>query len=147
LHSVAARTQFTYVDEAQRQLALYGAASAILFGGLYHALPLITGKAWFSQRLVRTHLLLAVAGILLLVGSLCAAGLVQGRDLLDPQVQFADMFEHTRPWLVASTLARAMLLLGNAALLANFCLTARRAADSARPAPLTSSAAAEAPGP
>ena len=146
-HGVAARTQFTYVDEAQRQLALYGAASAILFGGLYHALPLITGKAWFSQRLVRTHLLLAVAGILLLVGSLCAAGLVQGRDLLDPQVQFADMFEHTRPWLVASTLARAMLLLGNAALLANFCLTARRAADSARPAPLTSSAAAEAPGP
>jgi cytochrome c oxidase cbb3-type subunit I len=133
-HGVAAHTQFTYFDEAQRQVALYGAASTILFGGVYFALPRITGKAWFSCGLVRAHLFLAIAGIVLLVGSLCVSAVVQSRGLLDPGVPFAEIARETRPWLIAATLAQAMLLLGNIAFLANFYLTSCRILDISEPA-------------
>jgi cytochrome c oxidase cbb3-type subunit 1 len=122
-HAIAAHTQFTYFDEAQKQLALYGAATTILFGGIYYALPRITGKAWFSPGLVRAHLLLSVAGILLLVASLTLASVTQSQELLEATVPFADIVRNTRPWLAAASVAEAVLLLGNLAFLANFFLT------------------------
>ena len=61
-HAVALHTQFTYFDEAQKQIALYGAATSILFGGVYFALPRITGKAWLSPMLVWAHLSLRSSG-------------------------------------------------------------------------------------
>jgi cytochrome c oxidase cbb3-type subunit I len=144
---VAAHTQFTYFGEAQRQMALYATASTILFGGIYYALPLITGKAWFSRRLVRTHLLLAITGILFLVGSLCFSALVQSHDLLDPKVQLARIFRHTRPWLLIATLARATLLAGNIVFLSNFCLTTCWLREVSQPASCSPPTAMEAPGP
>ncbi len=144
-HAVALHTQFTYFDEAQRQVALYGAASTILFGGIYFALPRITGKAWFSGGLVRLHLFLTVAGVLLLVGSLALASVAQSQDLLDPGVAFADIARHTGPWLVAATAARAILVLGNIAFLANFYLTACRILDISEPAAFNPPAGMEAP--
>jgi cytochrome c oxidase cbb3-type subunit 1 len=122
-HAVAAHTQFTYFDEAQKQLALYGAATTILFGGIYYALPRITGKAWYSAGLVRAHLLLSVGGILLLVASLTLASVTQSQELLEATVPFADIVRNTRPWLAAASVAEAVLLLGNLAFLANFYLT------------------------
>jgi cytochrome c oxidase cbb3-type subunit I len=122
-HGIAAHTQFTYFDEAQKQLALYGAATTILFGGIYFALPRITGKAWFSSGLVRAHLFLSVAGILLLVASLTLASVTQSQELLEATVPFADIVKNTRPWLAAASIAEAVLLLGNLAFLANFFLT------------------------
>jgi cytochrome c oxidase cbb3-type subunit 1 len=144
---VAALTQFTLLDEAQRQMALYAALSTILFGGVYYALPLISGRAWFSTRLVLAHLALAFAGIMLLIGSLCLSALAQGRGLLDPQVPFAAMFERARPWLLAATFARAALLLGNTAFLANFLLTLGPAVETPRPASFAPPPAPEASGP
>jgi cytochrome c oxidase cbb3-type subunit 1 len=145
--AVAERTQFTHADEAQGQVALYGAASMILFGGIYHALPLITGKAWYSARLVVAHLVLAVSGIILLVGSLCLSAFVQSRGLLDPHVQFSEIFQHARPWLLMATLARAVLLLGSTVFLANFVLTACGISEAYRPASLGPPSTLEAPGP
>jgi cytochrome c oxidase cbb3-type subunit 1 len=119
-HAVAAHTQFTYFDEAQKQLALYGAASTLLFGGIYYALPRITGKAWLSGGLVKAHLGLSIAGILILIGSLTIASVAQSQGLLDPSVSFADIAKNTRPWLMASCAAQAILLLGNLLFLLNF---------------------------
>jgi cytochrome c oxidase cbb3-type subunit 1 len=145
--AVAEWTQFTFAGEAQRQVALYGAASMILFGATYHALPLVTGRAWFSARLVVAHLVLAFSGLVLLVVSLCLSAFVQSRGLLDPRVQFDEIFRQARPWLVAATLARAVLLLGSAAFLANFVLTACGILETPRPAPLAPPAATESTGP
>jgi cytochrome c oxidase cbb3-type subunit 1 len=144
---VAAHTQFTYFDEAARQLALYGAASTMLFGGIYFAVPRITGRAWLSGGLVRAHLYLSIAGILLLVGSLCGAALVQGRDLADPAVAFAAIAAHTRPWLLAASAAQAALLLGNMALAMNFIGTGCRILDVSQPASFDPPAAMEAHAP
>jgi len=146
-HGVALHTQFTYFDEAQKQLALYGAASMMFFGGIYYALPRITGKAWLSATLVRAHLLLSVAGILLLVVSLALCSIVQSNDLLEAKVPFADIASHTRSWLLFATIARAILLLGNIALAVNFIGTACRILDLSKPASFSPSSAMEAPTP
>jgi cytochrome c oxidase cbb3-type subunit 1 len=122
-HGIAAHTQFTYFYEAQKQLALYAAASTLLFGGIYYALPRITGKAWFSGGLVRAHLFLSIAGIVLLIASLALASVPQSQELLEATVPFADIVKNTRPWLGAASVAQAILLLGNLAFLLNFYLT------------------------
>jgi len=146
-HGVAAHTQFTYFSEAQKQLALYGAASTILFGGIYYALPRITGKAWLSGGLVRAHLFLTVAGVLLLLASLTLASVTQSQELLEAGVPFADIVRNTRPWLAGAVAAQAVLLLGNLALLVNFYLTSCRILNISEPAAFNPPAAMETPAP
>jgi cytochrome c oxidase cbb3-type subunit 1 len=141
--SVAVHTQFTYFDDAQRQLALYGAASAVLLGGIYFAVPRITGKAWLSGRLVQAHLALTVAGVVLLVGSLVIASLVQSPAMLDPKVPFSEITRLTRPWLLGASAAQGILLAGNIALLVNFYATACEILNISRPAAFNPPAAAE----
>lgn len=142
LHGIALHTQFTYFEQAQKQLALYGAASTVLFGGIYFALPRITGKAWFSGALVRAHLGLSVIGILLLVACLVLASVTQSQDLLDPKVAFASITDHMRPWQTGVALAQLVLLLGNVIFLANFYLTACRILKVSAPAWFTAPAPA-----
>lgn len=146
-HAVAAHTQFTYFDEAQKQMALYGAATTLLFGGIYYALPRITGRAWLSGGLVRAHLVLSVAGILLLLGSLAFAAVIQSQDLLDPKVAFADIARHTHPWLLAATVAQAVLLLANGLFAVNLYGTSCRILNASEPALFNSPGVMEAPAP
>jgi cytochrome c oxidase cbb3-type subunit 1 len=123
IRSFAVVTQFTFFAQAQQQLALYGAVSMLFFGALYFALPRLTGKPWASSALISGHAVLAVIGVLLLVISLGIAGWVQGRALLNAEVKFADIAAATRPWLLAATVAQALLLLGNLILVVNFLQT------------------------
>jgi len=146
-HAVALHTQFTYFDEAQRQVALYAAASTILLGAIYYAVPRITGKAWLSGGLVRLHLVLTIAGILLLVGSLCLAAVIQSQDLLDPKITFVEIAQNTRPWLLAASAAQGILLLASITILANFYGTACRILNISEPAVFEPPAGAEARAP
>jgi len=120
VRGVAEITQFTHFDEAQQTLAFSGAASMMLLGGIYYALPRLTGRPWAWAGLVRLHLALSSVGILVLVVSLAAAGVIQGRDLNQPAVTFAEIATHTHAMLLLATMAQALLLLGNVLLLANF---------------------------
>jgi len=142
-HGVALHTQFTFFDEAQKQLALYGAASGILMGGVYFAVPRITGKAWLSPNLVRAHLGLYLCGIVLLVAMLATAGSAQSRDLLDASVPFSAITAHTHPALAGATAAEILLLLGNIAFLVNFYGTACEILKLSEPAPFAAAPAAE----
>jgi cytochrome c oxidase cbb3-type subunit 1 len=144
-HSVAAHTQFTLFDVAQRQVALYGAASMILFGGIYYALPRITGKAWLSGGLVRAHLLLTVVGIVLLVGSLSIAAVAQSQELLEASVPIIDISKNMRPWLMGAVVAQAILLVANVLLLLNFYGTACRILNISAPAWFNPPSAMETP--
>jgi cytochrome c oxidase cbb3-type subunit 1 len=146
-HAVAAHTQFTFFDEAQKQVALYGAASTILMGSIYYALPRITGKAWLSGGLVRAHLVLTIVGIVLLVGSLCMASVIQSQDLLDPKITFEEIALNTRPWLGAVSVAQGILLLASIAVTVNFVLTACRVLNISQPAVFDPPAATEAHAP
>ena len=133
-HGVALHTQFTLFDEAQKQLALYGAATTVLFGGIYFALPRITGKAWFSGALVKTHLTLTLVGILLLIASLTLASVTQSQELLDKNIPLGDISAHFHVWLTGAIIAQGMLLLGNLAFAANFYLTSCEILNISAPA-------------
>ncbi len=114
MRSVAVLTQFTWFAQAQSQLALGGAFSMIVFGAIYFLTPRITGQAWLSTPLIRAHYAAAGLGTVVLIGSLAAAGWVQGHDLANASVSFADIAVHTRPWLQTATAAQALLVVGNA---------------------------------
>ena len=120
IRSVAAAVQFTWFDEAQRQLATYGGVSMMLFGTLTYALPRLTGRSWASASLARGHLILSAGGVLLLVASLAGAGIIQGADLSSTAPSFAAIAAHIHPWLSVASIAEAMLLLGNILLAVNF---------------------------
>jgi cytochrome c oxidase cbb3-type subunit 1 len=121
---VAAVAQFTFIEVAQQQLALYGGFTLILLGAIYFAVPRLLGRGWSSAKLVSGHATLAFVGVALLVVSLLGAGWTQGHDLLNATVPFADIAAHTRSWLLAATAAQAILLLGNLLLLVNLAQTA-----------------------
>jgi len=120
VRGIAEVTQFTHFDEAQQELAFYGAISMMLLGGIYYALPRLTGRPWAYGGLVRAHFGLTAAGIAVRVIALGAAGIVQGNGLNDPSVTFAQIAERTHPWLYLASAAEAVLLLGNLLLLVNF---------------------------
>jgi cytochrome c oxidase cbb3-type subunit 1 len=117
---VALVTQFTYFTTAQQQLALYGAISMLLFGSVYFALPRLIGRPWISGSFVRSHMVLSMVGIFLLVGSLAVAGLIQGTELINPKTTFGEIADRTRPWLLAVSVAQVFLLIGNILVLVNF---------------------------
>jgi cytochrome c oxidase cbb3-type subunit 1 len=121
---VAVVTQFTFVETAQQQLPLYGGFTLILFGAIYFAVPRLVGRGWSSAKLVGGHAALAFTGVAVLVAGLLAAGWVQGQDLLNAKVSFAEIVAHTRTWLLVATAAQGILLLGNLLFLVNFCQTA-----------------------
>jgi cytochrome c oxidase cbb3-type subunit 1 len=58
-------------------LALLGTFSFILTSAIYYGLPRITGRAWYSQSLIRSHYWLKFLGFLLMMISLTIAGLIQ----------------------------------------------------------------------
>ena len=132
---IAAVTQFTFVEVAQQQLALYGGFTLILFGAIYYAVPRLVGQAWSSGALVSAHAGLALLGVALLVVSLLAAGWAQGHDLLDEKISFPAIAAHMRMWLLVAAAAQGVLLLGNLLLLVNFLKTAcpRAAAPGENP--------------
>lgn len=116
-------THFTYFAQAQQQLALYGAFSVMIFGALYYAVPRLAGRALTSATLAGGHAILIMAGVVLLVVSLGAAGWSQGQALLDPKISYPEIAAATRPWLLGASAAQALLLLGNLMLGVNFALT------------------------
>lgn len=117
---VAAHTHFTLFNSALEQLGLYGAISMIFFGGLYYALPRLTGRAWASGSLIGGHRWLVLAGIVVSVAALGLAGATQGEGLLDPKASFADILGRMKPALLAHTGAQIVLLGANLLLLVNF---------------------------
>jgi len=120
LRSVAEFTQFTWVSQAQSQLALNGAFSMIVFGAIYFLMPRISNRPWPSTTLIRAHYAAAGIGTAGLVISLVVAGVVQARDLGDAAVSFADIAAHTRIWLEIAAVMQALLLVGNLALTFHF---------------------------
>jgi cytochrome c oxidase cbb3-type subunit 1 len=120
---VAVETQFTMVDLAQRQLAIYGGVSMMFFGAIYYMVPRLIGIPWSSAGLVVGHRIIVKIGVVVLVISLAVAGWNQGRDLLDPKMIFSDIADHMGLQLLVAVAAQAMLLLANLLFAVNFFQT------------------------
>lgn len=133
LRLVAESLQFTWMAQAQTQLALSGAFTLIAFGAIYFLVPRIANQPWPSTALIRAHFAAALIGTVGLIAGLATAGFVQGAALSDASIAFADVAAKTRPWLLLATAGQAVMLLGNLALLFHFVrlLTTKPAATAA----------------
>ncbi|HVS51450.1 MAG TPA: cbb3-type cytochrome c oxidase subunit I [Opitutaceae bacterium] len=117
---VAVETQFTVIDPALEQLALYGAISMLFFGAIYFMVPRLTGRAWTSSGLTLGHRFLVKIGLVILLVSLGVGGWTQGVDLLNAKTGFADILGHLNLCLLAASAAQLVLLAGNLLLAVNF---------------------------
>lgn len=121
---IAVQTQFTFLATALDQLGLYGAVSMIFFGAIYYMVPRIVGAHWASGAMITGHRISVIIGILMLVGGLAAAGVMQAGDLLNPKASFADIIARIRTPLLLVTGAQMVLIAANLLLLVNFLKTA-----------------------
>lgn len=121
---IAVQTQFTFLATALDQLGLYGAISMMFFGAIYYMVPRIVGAPWASGAMVTGHRISVIIGILMLVGGLAAAGMMQAGDLLNPKASFADIIARIRTPLLLVTGAQMVLISANLLLLVNFLKTA-----------------------
>jgi cytochrome c oxidase cbb3-type subunit 1 len=120
LRGVAQLTQFTWMTQAQSQLAIGGGFTLIVFGAIYFLVPRVANQPWPSAGLIRAHFAAALIGTFGVVVALAGAGLVQGGALGNASQSFADIAASTRPWLLAAIAAQALMLLGNLALAVHF---------------------------
>lgn len=129
--SVALETQFTLLQPALDQLAYSAGLSLLFFGAIYYMVPRLTGTPWASAALTVGHRVLLIAGIVVSILALGAAGWIQGGQLLDAKKSFADIAASIRTPLLIATGAQLMILGANLLVLVNFLQTAAAARKTA----------------
>lgn len=118
--------QFTWLVSAWKQLQFYGFFAMVMFGAVYYILPRLTGEAFPRSGLVRAHFWMAAVGIVLLVLSLAAGGVVEAMQLQDATVPFAKIMKTMLHFLRMSTTGELLLFIGHLLFLGNLVLLAHR---------------------
>jgi cytochrome c oxidase cbb3-type subunit 1 len=119
ISSVNEVAEFTHFATAIHQGGLIAVLGLALFGAIYYIAPRLTGGDWPLAQLVSLQTVAALSGVILYLGSLTGAGIMQGFALNDPAVSF---FESTRRSLMffrLSTLGDLLLLVGAVTLFVN----------------------------
>jgi cytochrome c oxidase cbb3-type subunit 1 len=134
LQSVSLVTNFTWVQPAQAELALYGFFGMTMFGAVYFIAPRLLG-ADFSPKLAGLHFWLAAAGVVFCVVPLALGGVSQGVAMNLHRTGFLEVVLGTLPYLRASTIGDLLLAVGNLLLFLNLagvlCRVGRSAALAA----------------
>jgi cytochrome c oxidase cbb3-type subunit I len=116
-------------------LARWGVFSAFALALLYHAFPLLVGRAWYSATLAAFHFWGTLAGVAGVVFTSCASGLVQGAlfggtgRLVEPGalgdvMQVAVDLQHG--FQIATAVCFAVIAAAQYAFAANAFLTSRK---------------------
>ena len=111
--------QFTWFAGAESQLQFYGFFVMVSFGAIYHILPRLLGLGFPFPGLVRAHLGLALAGVVLAVGPLAIGGVIQGLQLQNANIAFVDIMNRSLLFLRVSTIGDLLLFLGHVAFIGN----------------------------
>lgn len=106
-------THFTQYTIAHSHLGVYAFATMVAFGSLYYIMPRVTGWEWSSPKLVSLHFWASAGGVLLMFGALTTGGLIQGFQLLDPQIEFTEIVKDLKPWLFVRSISGFLLTAGH----------------------------------
>lgn len=115
LVSVSRITHFTHWTIAHSHLGLYMFVTLSLFGGMYYILPRVLKREWPSRTLIRIHILLTGGGMALYIIALGVGGVLQGLNLLTPEVGFQASVESTRFWLMLRSVSAVIISVGHIA--------------------------------
>ena len=106
-------THFTHYTIAHSHLGVYAFATMILFGAVYYIMPRVTNWEWESPRLISVHFWTTGLGIGAYVTALTIGGVIQGLQMLDPDVAFLTIVEDTKPWLVVRSVSGTLMTIGH----------------------------------
>ena len=118
--------EFTWFGSAQIQLQLLGFFAIVMLGGFYELMPRVMGCELPFPKFVRFQHWFFIGGIVLLVGSLAVAGIVQGFKLENPKIPFGEVSSATLVAFRFGTTGQLLLLIGSLMFAANiFVMTAK----------------------
>src|SRR6476620_10308062 len=109
LRSMAGFAQFTETSSAYSHLGLYAFFTMIMFGSMYYIVPRLVGREWRYASLIKLHFWASAYGVMLMVLMLFVRGIVQGRDLNNAALPFAESTETVLPYLRGRSLAGILL--------------------------------------
>ncbi len=111
LRSVSAITHFTNWVVGHAHLALLGTFSFIMFASIYYALPRLTGRQIWSEKLMEWHFWLSLIGFTAFFVSLTIGGLVQGSHwAMNESNMFIESVVSQMPYHVVRAIGGAMIL-------------------------------------
>jgi cytochrome c oxidase cbb3-type subunit 1 len=106
-------------------LVMFGVFGFWVLGILTYLWPRVTGRDWWSRRLLGWHFWLTALGMLIMFLVLTAGGLVQGfawRSL----APFEDSIVYSRPFWIVRTIAGLFIIAGQVCCLVNMIQTKKR---------------------
>jgi cytochrome c oxidase cbb3-type subunit 1 len=106
-------THFTHYTIAHSHLGVYAFATMIAFGAIYYIMPRVVDWEWGSTRLISLHFWSTGLGVGAYVTALTIGGVLQGLQLLDPDVAFLTIVEDTKPWLVVRSVSGTLMTIGH----------------------------------
>ncbi|GIW61123.1 MAG: membrane protein [Patescibacteria group bacterium] len=106
---------FTHYTVGHAHLGAYGFVAMIFFGLYYYMIPRLTGREWYSSKLIRLHFWCSAVGITLYFTALSIGGWWQGRMLNNPNVPFANIIMYIQPYLALRSVAGTMMTIGHLA--------------------------------
>lgn len=124
LRSINMYIHFGQWPVAHAHLALLGSFGFLVWGACYYILPRVSGREFFSPRLVSAHFWLSSLGFIFFLLSLTAAGLVQGSNWWADLPVYQTVLE-LRPYLVVRAVAGGAIVVGQLVFAYNFIKTIR----------------------
>ena len=109
LRSVARYVSFTESSAAYTQLGLYAFFTMVMFGSMYYIVPRLVGREWRYASLIKLHFWSSTYGIGLMVLMLLVGGFVQGVELNNAALPFAESTESILAYLRGGSLAIFLL--------------------------------------
>jgi cytochrome c oxidase cbb3-type subunit 1 len=109
LRSMAQFVQFTQASVGYTHLGLYAFFTMIMFGSMYYIVPRLVGREWRYASLIKLHFWASAYGVMLMVLMLLVGGLVQGQDLNNPGLSFAESTQSILPYLRGRSLSGVLL--------------------------------------
>jgi len=106
-------THFTHYTIAHSHLGVYAFATMVIFGAIYYIMPRVTDWEWESPRLISIHFWTTGLGVGAYFTGLTIGGVLQGLQMLDPDIAFLTVVENTKPWLVVRSVSGTLMTIGH----------------------------------
>ena len=113
LRSLNQTTHFTHYTIAHAHLGVYAFFTMIMFGSVYYILPRVSGREWWSARLIRVHFWTCAVGITIYFVALTWGGYFQGRMMAVPENSHLAVVRYTLPYLQARSWAGSLMTIGH----------------------------------
>ena len=81
----------------------------VMFGSMYYIVPRLVGREWRYASLIKLHFWASAYGVMLMVLMLFVGGIVQGRDLNNAALSFAESTQSILPYLRGRSMSGMLL--------------------------------------